>query len=222
VVKPPEPNELGWKETVRMNPLEDAIVAFRPSKPKNLPFKLPNSIRPLDPTMPLGSTLGFKDVDIFGNPVTVVNQLENFGWEYVWHCHLLGHEENIMMRPMAVAVTPKPASGLTATAVTGAVNLSWTDNSANETGFVLQRATAAAPTTWTTVTAVQSDQTTGPASPRPVTYADKSVARKTTYLYRIVATNVVGDTTTYPTPAAGYPHVNVDAAPTAAVSVTTG
>jgi len=26
----------------------------------------------------------------------------NFGWEYVWHCHLLGHEENDMMRPIVV------------------------------------------------------------------------------------------------------------------------
>ena len=26
-IRPPDPNELGWKETVRMNPLEDAIVA---------------------------------------------------------------------------------------------------------------------------------------------------------------------------------------------------
>ena len=27
---PPEPNELGWKETVRTNPLEHLIVAMRP------------------------------------------------------------------------------------------------------------------------------------------------------------------------------------------------
>ena len=26
----------------------------------------------------------------------------NFGWEYVWHCHLLGHEENDMMRPLVM------------------------------------------------------------------------------------------------------------------------
>jgi len=24
----------------------------------------------------------------------------DYGWEYVWHCHLLGHEENDMMRPL--------------------------------------------------------------------------------------------------------------------------
>ena len=48
-ISPPDPNELGWKETVRMNPLEDIIVALRPIIP-NLPLDLPNSIRLLDPT----------------------------------------------------------------------------------------------------------------------------------------------------------------------------
>ena len=32
-IRPPDPNELGWKDTVRMNPLEDAIVALRPVTP---------------------------------------------------------------------------------------------------------------------------------------------------------------------------------------------
>ena len=30
----------------------------------------------------------------------VTNQLTNFGHEYVWHCHILSHEENDMMRPV--------------------------------------------------------------------------------------------------------------------------
>ncbi len=30
---PPDPNELGWKETFRVNPLEDTIVALRPTTP---------------------------------------------------------------------------------------------------------------------------------------------------------------------------------------------
>jgi hypothetical protein len=29
-IKPLDPNELGWKDTIRMNPLEDIIVALRP------------------------------------------------------------------------------------------------------------------------------------------------------------------------------------------------
>jgi hypothetical protein len=29
----------------------------------------------------------------------VFNKEEDYGWEYVWHCHILGHEENDFMRP---------------------------------------------------------------------------------------------------------------------------
>src|SRR5450756_1483369 len=139
-------NEVGWKETVRMNPLEDAIVAFTPVIP-TLPFKLPNSYRPLDVTVPLGDPGMFFNVDTNGNPVTVTNKMVNFGHEYVWHCHLLGHEENDMMRPMAVAVAPEAPSNLVAVPNKKSVVLTWTDNSLNETGFTIQRAANAGFTT---------------------------------------------------------------------------
>jgi FtsP/CotA-like multicopper oxidase with cupredoxin domain len=103
-IRPPDPNELGWKETVRMHPLEDCIVALKPILP-TVPASwgtLPNSVRALDPTMPLGSTANFSPFNAQGNPVTVVNKLHDFGHEYVWHCHLLGHEENDMMRALVV------------------------------------------------------------------------------------------------------------------------
>ena len=51
-IRPPEDNELGWKETVRMNPLEDAIVALQPKTQTGLPFTVPNSSRSEDVTMP--------------------------------------------------------------------------------------------------------------------------------------------------------------------------
>ncbi len=35
--------------------------------------------------------------------------MTNFGWEYVWHCHILSHEENDMMRAMGFAVPPSCA-----------------------------------------------------------------------------------------------------------------
>ncbi len=100
-IRPPDGNELGWKETIRMHPLEDIIVAARAKAPI-LPFVVPNSIRPLDVTCPVDSTTcGFTNVDPYTNtPITVANKMTNFGWEYVWHCHLLGHEENDMMRPL--------------------------------------------------------------------------------------------------------------------------
>ena len=111
-IKPPDANEIGWKETVQMNPLEDAIVALRPIAPTNHPFKIPNSVRLLDPTQPQGGTMRFTNINPLGNPVTVTNQMTNFGWEYVDHCHLLGHEENDMMRPMCFAVPPEAPTRL--------------------------------------------------------------------------------------------------------------
>ena len=54
IISPPDPNELGWKDTVRVNPLQDTYVAIRPIVPV-LPFALPDSIRPLNPMMPLGA-----------------------------------------------------------------------------------------------------------------------------------------------------------------------
>jgi FtsP/CotA-like multicopper oxidase with cupredoxin domain len=125
VVKPPDANELGWKETVKMNPLEDIFIAMRPRRPPLPGFGLPNSIRPLDPTMPLGTpsannpnqTPGWPYPDPLV-PVPFTNDLTNFGWEYVWHCHILGHEENDMMRPIVMNVAetlPVAPSNLQAT-----------------------------------------------------------------------------------------------------------
>ena len=75
-IRPPDPNELGWKDTVRMNPLEDAIVAMRPLAPPQMPFKVPNSVRLLDPTRPPGTTTQFTGVDpATGNPITVTNDV---------------------------------------------------------------------------------------------------------------------------------------------------
>jgi FtsP/CotA-like multicopper oxidase with cupredoxin domain len=105
VIKPPEPYERGWKETIRMNPLEVIFIAQKADLPTT-PFAVPDSIRPLNPSKPLGDTTGFTNINpITGQPITTtptVNSLYNFGAEYVWHCHILGHEENDMMRSIKV------------------------------------------------------------------------------------------------------------------------
>ncbi len=58
----PEPNELGWKDTVKISPLMDTIVAVRPRAP-TLPFGIPDSLRPLNPAIPIDSTMGFGATD---------------------------------------------------------------------------------------------------------------------------------------------------------------
>jgi FtsP/CotA-like multicopper oxidase with cupredoxin domain len=203
VVKPPEPNELGWKETVRMNPLEDCIVALRPVSPKD-PFGVPDSVRPLDPTMPIGSTAGFTNINPDGTPTTprVTNQLFNFGWEYVWHCHILSHEEMDMMRPIKfnVARSLPAAPALNGVRGTGSnVNLTWTDgtpfnyttglpattlgSAANEVGFKIERAilnaTAFAPL--------------GTALANATTFTDPAADPAVSYQYRVTAWNAAGN-----------------------------
>ena len=202
-IRPPEANELGWKETVQMNQLEDAIVAMRPVAAK-LPFGVPNSNRPMDPTRPLGSTMGFFGMDPNGNPVTVINQLVSFGWEYVWHCHILGHEENDMMRPIVfnvnnnVPLTPTLVSAAASTLIstTASIALTWTDltpatpanvgNPANEIGFRVERATGTSQSApWTLVAITLANQTT---------YTD-TTRGASIYRYRITAFNAAGSST---------------------------
>jgi len=162
--RPPDQNELGWKDTVRMNPLEDVLVALKPIQPVP-PFPVRDSYRLMDVTMPAGSNCPdpanlttssptpppcsiFTGRDpITNNPTPTPNAVQNYGWEYVWHCHILGHEENDMMRAIAFNVPPEAPSNLTvvsAVAPATGLSLSWTDNSASETGFTLEKADDAA------------------------------------------------------------------------------
>jgi spore coat protein A, manganese oxidase len=66
----PQPNELGWKETVQMHPGQVTTVLMKFDLPV-VPFTVPSSPR-------------------------------TGGNEYVWHCHILEHEEHDMMRPLVV------------------------------------------------------------------------------------------------------------------------
>lgn len=176
----PDANELGWKDTVRVSPLEDTIVALRPVAPA-LPFKLPDSVRLLDPIMPEGYT--WQSFDPFtADPVTITNSMHNFGWEYMWHCHILSHEEMEMMRPVEFHVSPTAPSGLTAV-LNGSVNLAWVNNATTPaaTNLVLQRATDANFTTGVTTFNI--------ANPAATTRSDSPGGVGTTYYYRIRAEN---------------------------------
>jgi spore coat protein A len=70
--RPPDDNEKGWKETVRMNPFEVTRV-----------------IMTFDPP-PVPSWMPYRKSPWTG------------GNEYVWHCHILEHEEHDMMRSLVV------------------------------------------------------------------------------------------------------------------------
>jgi spore coat protein A len=67
---PPAANELGWKDTIQMNPGQVTRIVVRYS--------------PINSAA--GTTYAF-------NPG---------GADYVWHCHIIDHEDNEMMRPYQV------------------------------------------------------------------------------------------------------------------------
>lgn len=193
IIIPPDPNELGWKDTVRIAPLEDTIVALRPIIPK-VPFEVPNSVRALSPMMPIGSTAMFNNFDVQGNPTTPIeNRLVNFGWEYVYHCHILSHEEMDMMRPVSLALPPIAPSAPTFTTTGNGSNrrivLTWADNSITETDFLVQRSTDGS--TWTTVGTPRVQPLLG-NDPGTRTYTDPTSNASAAALYRIVARNAVG------------------------------
>jgi FtsP/CotA-like multicopper oxidase with cupredoxin domain len=67
-LRQPDANEVGWKDTVQMNPGEVTIIRIRFLQQNGAAY-------PFDPTQGPG---------------------------YVWHCHIVDHEDNEMMRPYQV------------------------------------------------------------------------------------------------------------------------
>lgn len=224
----PEPNELGWKDTVKISPLEDTIVAVRPRAPL-LPFGIPKSTRPLNPTMPIDSAKNsttptpgsdwpfFSNIDwttgqayVFnpGPPAfpydyykgVVTNVMYDFGWEYVWHCHILSHEEMDMMRPIVLRVDTElpPAFTARATVTGGSTLITWDDptpvtysdlltygNPANEIGFNVYRSTnGGASYTKLTTTALRANT---------ITYTPTGT-QSAASIYKVEAFNAKGST----------------------------
>jgi spore coat protein A, manganese oxidase len=73
--RPADANEQGWRETVRMNPGEVITVDMKFTLPPGKPA-------PFSPR--LQASYGIN------------------GFEYVWHCHILEHEEHDMMHALVV------------------------------------------------------------------------------------------------------------------------
>jgi FtsP/CotA-like multicopper oxidase with cupredoxin domain len=86
---PPHPNEAGWKDTILTPPgyVTRFVVRWAPTD---------------IPVLPNGSAVMRYDFipndEIPGNPGAI--------FDYVWHCHIVDHEDNEMMRPDAVGANP--------------------------------------------------------------------------------------------------------------------
>jgi spore coat protein A len=74
----PEPSEAGWKDTVKVKPFEVTRIAVRWA-PQDVPVR---NVRSGDNDFTFDPTRG--------------------GPGYIWHCHILDHEDNEMMRPYLV------------------------------------------------------------------------------------------------------------------------
>jgi FtsP/CotA-like multicopper oxidase with cupredoxin domain len=73
----PAPNEAGWKDTVIMHPGQVTRIVMRFA-----PMHLPTTAPAADLRYPFDPNAG--------------------GHGYVWHCHIIDHEDNEMMRPYSV------------------------------------------------------------------------------------------------------------------------
>ena len=87
---------------------------------------------------------------------------------------------------MAAPAVPAAPSSLAASTVSKTeIDLSWTDNAGNETGFKIERSKRDN-TVFVEVATVGADVTT---------YSDTGLKKRTVYYYRIRATNANGDST---------------------------
>ncbi len=96
-ILPPNANEAGWKDTVMALPgqITRFVVRFAPT------------------TVPANATDGAYPFDPSGGPIDAENGLPKY--TYVWHCHIIDHEDNEMMSRTVV----KPKDGVQRTLVQG-------------------------------------------------------------------------------------------------------
>jgi hypothetical protein len=191
---------------------------MRPATPE-LPFDFPNSIRKLSPMMANGITIDSSTAKLLtnlglsafapnGDPIDVINHFVNFGAEYVYHCHILSHEEMDMMHAVLYAFPPVAPSNLQFTDSGGGNGtLTWTDNSLSETAFVVEKS-ADGGATWSEVDTVQrlfSDPLKAVLlNPMPAPKGEVLTFPVTGHVatdqYRVFAENTVGDTWDYADP----------------------
>jgi FtsP/CotA-like multicopper oxidase with cupredoxin domain len=155
-VKPTPGSDLGWKDTIKLNQLEDLVIAMRAKRPA-IPFGLPKSKRLLDPSKPLGgagSGLGFTRAAGLPWVLDGTNVERDFDNEYAWNSALLSHSENDFTRPIVYMPTVTvPAMPTTLVDAMGDGSLVWTDttpkldpvtlrNPQNEVGYKVYTASA--------------------------------------------------------------------------------
>jgi len=130
-------NENGWKDTFRMNPgvVTRVLVRLAPQNANALAggaVTAGMNLFPFDPSAAMGVAN-----DGFGYPG---------GPGYVWHCHILDHEDNEMMRRMMITQPTSSPGAVVASAAAGKDRVELTGVHPNPTvgptriAFALERA----------------------------------------------------------------------------------
>jgi len=131
-------------------------------------------------------------IDVSASVRSFASGAPNYGWRLAsvigsQTINIATRESGIESGPKLIvdyALPPNPPSGLVATLVSGnQINLTWADNSTDETGFKIERK-AGAGGTYNQIATVSANTTS---------YADTSVVPGNTYYYRVRATSSVGD-----------------------------
>ena len=218
-VKAPATNEVGWKDTLRLNPLEDVIVAVRAKRP-TIPFGLPASSRLMDPSKKLGTTgkaasgLGFTTAAGVTPALLASNTKVSYDNEFTWNSAILGHSEDdftrpvvfhpLVVKPSAPTITGGTAGSLTWTDTTPAADPATLANPQNEIGFRILRASYKANGTLNLPYAQIGNMPANATS-----YTDATQVAGTDYSYEVVAWNNAGSATSAP-----YSEITAPAVPT--------
>jgi len=207
-LKPPSSNELGWKNSVRLNPLEDVVIAVR-ARTAKIPFGLPKSERPRDPSKQIGvagSGLGFSAGAGLPAGTSRVNTIANYDNEFFWGSTLLSNSENDFLRPIvfhpAVAIPDAPTN---LADPMGNGILTWTDatpgnvrDPKNEIGFKIMQAAIDAGGNLGAFTPVQSAPGVMQTVPANVTHWTMPVPLDPAVTYAVVAYNAAGEAMSQP------------------------
>ncbi|HKI52382.1 MAG TPA: multicopper oxidase domain-containing protein [Geothermobacteraceae bacterium] len=169
-----------YNTTMDAHPIHVHLVRFEIVEREDLTFNPDGSMTHTGVTYtPELNELGFKDTVVaYPGQVTRLKAHFDILGLYVWHCHIVEHEDNEMMLPFEVVPgqAAAPASiSVPATSSTGSYQVSWADSATVGATYTLQESTD--PTFATGVT-----ETLNAVSP-------VSIAGKTngTYYYRVKA-----------------------------------